>query len=414
LHVTQTDRHLSLDAIRGFAVMGILLLNIVGFAMPDAGYVNPAAWGGTDPLNAGVWAVNFVLFDGKMRGLFSVLFGASMLLVIQRAEAAGQNARSVHLNRMAWLFVIGAAHFILLWWGDILVPYAICGTLALFFVKKDVKQLLRWAAIFYLLYFLLTLVLVGGGWWQAIQAAEPGANAAMVKGTQEMLASFGKPGTEDIAESLKIYRSGWLTIVQHHLALFPDTLVSTLFFFTLDTLGMMLLGMAMLKSGFILGLWAPAIYAKIAARAFLIGLPPMIALAAWVMTSGFDTVITFGAFFSFSFPFRVVLTVGWAAALLWLVVQHRESPLIARVAAAGRAAFSNYLGTSVLMTFIFYGWGLGLFGQIDRATAMLFVLAAWGIMLAWSKPWLQRHRFGPAEWLWRSLARRKLQPMRLR
>ena len=128
--MTQTDRHLSLDAIRGFAVMGILLLNIVGFAMPDAGYVNPAAWGGTDPLNAGVWAVNFVLFDGKMRGLFSVLFGASMLLVMQRAEAAGQNARSVHLNRMAWLFVIGAAHFILLWWGDILVPYAICGTLA--------------------------------------------------------------------------------------------------------------------------------------------------------------------------------------------------------------------------------------------------------------------------------------------
>jgi uncharacterized protein len=108
------------------------------------------------------------------------------------------------------------------------------------------------------------------------------------------------------------------------------------------------------------------------------------------------------------------MTVGWAAGLLWLVVTHRDSPLIARVAAAGRAAFSNYLGTSLVMTFIFYGWGLGLFGQIDRATAMLFVFAAWGIMLTWSKPWLERYRFGPAEWLWRSLARRKLQPMRLR
>jgi uncharacterized protein len=162
--MTQSDRHITLDAIRGFAVMGILLLNIVGFSMPDAAYVNPAAWGGTDPLNAGVWAVNFVLFDGKMRGLFSVLFGASMLLVMQRAEAAGQNPRSVHLNRMAWLFVIGTAHFILLWWGDILVPYAICGTLALFFVNKDVKQLLRWAIILYVLYFLLSLVMAGGGW----------------------------------------------------------------------------------------------------------------------------------------------------------------------------------------------------------------------------------------------------------
>lgn len=412
--MTHTDRHITLDAIRGFAVMGILLLNIVGFSMPDAGYVNPAAWGGTDPLNAGVWAVNFVLFDGKMRGLFSVLFGASMLLVMQRAEAAGQNPRSVHLNRMAWLFVIGSAHFILIWWGDILVPYAICGTIALLFVNKDVKQLLRWAIIFYVLYFLLTLVMVGGGWWQSIQAAAPGADPDLIKGTQEMLASFGQPGTEEIADSLKTYRSGWLTIVQHHLAIFPGSLFSTLIFFTLDTLAMMLLGMAMLKSGFILGLWLPSLYAKIALRAFAIGLPPMIALAAWVMLSGFDTVITFAAFFSFSFPFRVAMTVGWAAALLWLVVTHRDHPLIVRVAAAGRAAFSNYLGTSVVMTFIFYGWGLGLFGQIDRATAMLFVLAAWGIMLTWSKPWLQRYRFGPAEWLWRSLARRQLQPMRLR
>jgi len=412
--MTQSDRHLSLDAVRGFAVMGILLLNIVGFSMPDAAYVNPSAWGGTDPLNAAVWAVNFVLFDGKMRGLFSVLFGASMLLVMQRAEAAGQNARSVHLNRMAWLFVIGAAHFILLWWGDILVPYAICGTLALFFVNKDVKQLLRWAISLYLLYFLLTLLLVGGGWWQASQAAAPGADAATIESTAKMLASFGKPGTEEIAESLELYRSGWQQIAVAHLEMFPGSLTNALMFFTLDTLAMMLVGMAMLKSGFILGLWAPALYAKIAIRAFLIGLPPMIGLAAWIMASGFDTVITFGAFFSFSFPFRIVLTVGWAAALLWLIVQHRDNPLIGRVAAAGRAAFSNYLGTSVLMSFIFYGWGLGLFGHIDRATAMLFVFATWGIMLTWSKPWLERYRFGPAEWLWRSLARRKLQPMRLR
>lgn len=412
--MTQTDRHLSLDAIRGFAVMGILLLNIIGFAMPDAAYVNPAAWGGTDPLNAGVWAINFVVFDGKMRGLFSVLFGASMLLVMQRAEAAGQNPRSVHLNRMAWLFVIGSAHFILIWWGDILVPYAICGTFALFFVNKDVKQLLRWAAIFYTLYFLLTLLLVGGGWWQSVQGSAAGADAETIEGTRKMLASFGKPGTEQITESLELYRGGWLPIVREHLGMFPESLVNTLMFFTLDTLGMMLLGMAMLKSGFILGMWAPSIYAKIALRAFAIGLGPMIALAAWVIASGYDTVITFAAFFSLSFPFRIVLTVGWAAALLWWVVGHRDSALVVRVAAAGRVAFSNYLGTSLLMTFIFYGWGLGLFGEINRATAMLFVFAAWGIMLTWSKPWLERNRFGPAEWLWRSLARRKLQPMRLR
>lgn len=412
--MTTTDRHLSLDAMRGFAVMGILLLNITGFAMPGAAYINPAAWGGTDPLNISVWATNFVLFDGKMRGLFSVLFGASMLLVIQRAQASGQNATSVHLNRMAWLFVIGAAHYIVLWWGDILVPYAICGTLALFFIHKDIKQLVRWAIILFSLYFVITGLVLGGSWWQSIAGLAPGADAETIENTRKMLASFGKPGSDEIAKDLALYRSGWPTIFADNLSTFPSSLSNALLLFTLDTLGMMLLGMAMLKSGFILGLWAPAIYAKVAIRAFAIGLPPMVALAAWVIASGYDTMITFGAFFTFSFPFRVALTVGWAAALLWVIVRHKEHPLIGRVAAAGRAAFSNYLGTTAVMTFIFYGWGLGLFGRIDRITSMLFVFGTWGIILLWSKPWLQRFRFGPAEWLWRSLARRSLQPMRLR
>jgi uncharacterized protein len=408
------DRHLSLDAMRGFGVMGILLLNIIGFAMPGAAYINPAAWGGTDPLNIGVWATNFVLFDGKMRGLFSVLFGASMLLIIQRAEASGQNAKSVHLNRMAWLFAIGAAHYIVLWWGDILVPYAISGTLALYFVHKDLKQLVRWAIILYSLYFVIACLMVAGGWWQSVQGLAPGADPATIESTRKMLASFGQPGSSDIARDLALYRGGWQAIFADNLSTFPSSLTNALLLFTLDTLGMMLLGMAMLKSGFILGLWAPAMYAKIARRAFAIGLGPMIALAAWVIASGFDTMTAFGAFFAFSFPFRVVLTVGWVAALLWLIVRYRDNALIVRVAAAGRAAFSNYLGSSAIMTFIFYGWGLGLFGQIDRITAMAFVLGAWGIMLWWSKQWLERFRFGPAEWLWRSLARRSVQPMRLR
>lgn len=408
------DRHITLDAMRGFAVMGILLLNIVGFAMPGAAYVNPAAWGGSDPANIAVWAINFVAFDGKMRGLFSVLFGASMLLVIQRAEASGQSARSVHLNRMAWLFVIGAAHYNLLWWGDILVPYAICGTIALYFIGKDVRQLVRWAIILFALHFLVASLILAGSWWQATAGLAPGADAETVEGTRKMLASFGKPGSEEIADDLALYAGSWSRIFADNASTFPSSLVNTLMLFTLDTLGMMLLGMAMLKSGFILGQWTSERYARTALRAFLIGLPPMVALAIWVIASDFDVMITFGAFFTFSFPFRVALTIGWAAALLWTIQRYGSHQLIARVAAAGRAAFTNYLGTTVLMTFIFYGWGLGLYGKIDRITAMLFVFAAWGIMLTWSQPWLSRFRFGPAEWLWRSLARRRAQPMRLR
>jgi len=138
----------------------------------------------------------------------------------------------------------------------------------------------------------------------------------------------------------------------------------------------------------------------------------MIALAVWVIASGFDTVTTFGAFIAWSFPFRIPLTVGYAALFLWIIGRMQNHWLIARVGAAGRAAFTNYLGTSLVMCAIFYGWGLGLFGKVDRAPLYLFVLLGWALMLLWSSPWLDRFAYGPLEWLWRSLARGKLQKMR--
>ena len=109
---------------------------------------------------------------------------------------------------------------------------------------------------------------------------------------------------------------------------------------------------------------------------------------------------------------RIMLTVGSAAALLLLIGHFRNHPVLARVAATGRAAFSNYLGTSIVMTTVFYGYGFGLFGEVGRAEVWVFVLGAWVIMLAWSKPWLEKYHYGPLEWLWRSLARSKMQAMR--
>ena len=112
------------------------------------------------------------------------------------------------------------------------------------------------------------------------------------------------------------------------------------------------------------------------------------------------------------FPFRIPLAVGWAALILWLLARHRDHWLVGRIAATGRMALSNYLGTSLVMTAIFYGWGLGLFGQVRPAAFPLFLIAAWAVMLLWSKPWLDRFAMGPAEWVWRSLQRGKLQKIR--
>ena len=118
------QRHISLDAMRGFAVMGILAMNIIGFAMPEWAYVTPAAYG-TDTLADKIaWAFSFIFIDGKMRGLFSLLFGASMMLVIDRAAANGESPAQVHFRRMAWLALFGLAHYFFIWFGDILFLYA--------------------------------------------------------------------------------------------------------------------------------------------------------------------------------------------------------------------------------------------------------------------------------------------------
>ena len=117
------------------------------------------------------------------------------------------------------------------------------------------------------------------------------------------------------------------------------------------------------------------------------------------------------AHYAWNWPSQMLMTLGYAALLVGLIRSRAASAWMQRVAAVGRAAFSNYLGTSLLMTFLFYGWGLGLYGSVGRAELYLVVLGAWALMLLWSKPWLTHFRYGPLEWLWRSLARGKIQKM---
>src|SRR5262245_20430239 len=139
---TSTDRIATLDIVRGVAVMGILAMNIVAFGMPMAAYMNPVAYGSEGAIDFASYAFNFVLIDGKMRGLFSFLFGASMLLVIQQAEAKGGNPASVHFRRQLWLLLFGAIHFYFIWFGDILFGYAMIGMVAWFFRGKSTRTLI--------------------------------------------------------------------------------------------------------------------------------------------------------------------------------------------------------------------------------------------------------------------------------
>ncbi|WP_030538740.1 DUF418 domain-containing protein [Sphingobium sp. DC-2] len=402
----------AMDVLRGCAVMGILWMNITAFAFPQAAYFNPRV---TGPLSAGdtlFWLVSFLLFDGKMRALFSMLFGASMLLLVDREELAGRNGRRAQMIRAAWLFLIGLAHYLLLWWGDILTIYALVGIAALPFIGKEPLSLVKWAFLFFLAHFLVCTLFVLGLYGWAGSAVEPGAASAARDGFAAFAASFTDPNHSAIQSEILTYRSGFGTILRHHLHLFANEWPNSLLFTGLDTLGFMLLGMAMLKGGFLTGRWDAGQYRRTAVHCFLIGLPPMAGLAAWLITGGFPVLPAFGAALAWSFPFRIPLSVGWAALILWLIVRHQDSALVQRIAAAGRLALSNYLGTSLAMCALFYGWGLGLFAQLRPAQLPLVVLCVWAVILLWSKPWLSRFAMGPAEWLWRSLAHGKPQKIR--
>ena len=403
------QRHISLDAMRGFAVMGILAMNIIGFAMPEWAYISPAAYG-TDTLADKIaWAFSFVLIDGKMRGLFSLLFGASMMLIIDRAVAKGESATQIHYRRMAWLALFGLAHYFFIWFGDILFLYAIIGMIAFRFRNWPPAKLIKVALIIFVLGLALWGLQFGGLQLFQYFATRADASADMARQFRELMDSADL--AFNVAPDLALHRGSYAAITMSKLDDWAEPLLLVVQSAS-ETLPLMMIGMAMQKSGFLTGAWAVADYRRWAMRMVPVGLLLTLALAAWMVAVDFDRITALAIFYFWGGIPRMLLTIGYAALLLLLIDHYRNHPMLARVAAAGRAAFSNYLGTSIAMTTIFYGYGFGLFGDVGRAGLWLFVLGAWAVMLLWSKTWLMTFHYGPLEWLWRSLARGKIQAMR--
>ena len=407
---TPAERIATLDIVRGVAVMGILAMNIIAFAMPFQAYMNPLAYGDGAVEDVATWFFNFVFVDGKMRGFFSFLFGASMLLVVERAQAAGGSGASIHYRRMFWLLLFGLAHLYFIWWGDILSHYALVGMIAYFFCRRSSSTLVRWAIGLLLVQF--ALMAAGSIFFFMTQATAtaPGASAEAVQAFQAMSHDFAPLAARELAENLALYRGGYEAILAYRLDAMLLSPVMQLPFLAAETLAYMLLGMAGLKSGFLIGAWDLARYRRTAMIALAICIPAYALLAAANLWVGFRFPEIFAISLAATTPFRPVMVIGYAA-LVILLTRH-GGWLVERIAATGRAAFTNYLGTSIVMSTIFYGYGLGLYGHVGRLELYLFVIGMWLVMLLWSKPWLDRFRYGPFEWLWRSLSRFRLEPMR--
>jgi uncharacterized protein len=403
-----SKRIVTLDIIRGVAVMGIFSVNIIAFAMIEAAYFNPAAYGGHTGADLVLWAANMIVIDGKMRTLFSMLFGASMLLVIERAEAAGTSGWWTHFRRMIVLLGFGLLHYFFVWFGDILTLYAVSGLIAFLFRRLSIERLVALGAVLLLIHMLLFTGFLVHMYQADLAAHANGATNAAIREWNEGLGSF-YPSADAIAQDMKLHLSGFVPIAAEKLAEWHKLVPSTLIFLP-DTVGLMLLGMAGYRSGFLTGEWKDERYRRVASMCVGVGIVGGIGIVAYDLTSDFYIVGMMGAFVIAATPFVTLMALGYAAVIILL--SRRIGPLAQRIAAAGRCAFTNYIGTSIVATFVFYGWGLGLYGSLSRWQAWLLVPIVWAVMLAWSKPWLERFQYGPFEWAWRSLARGKLQPMR--
>ena len=409
LAASPSRRIASLDFVRGLAVMGILVANIVSFGQPMPAYMFPDAF--TVPHSEAedwMWVAQFILIDGKMRGLFSLLFGAGMYLFLEKAWARGQGAW-LQAQRLFWLGVIGLLHYFFIWRGDILFLYACAGLAGLLFVGLSRRKQLVLGLLGYLGGCLLYGAFVG--FLPAVADTELGQNPAYAEMARELEDEKQADLADGELETQLISSGNYGAWVSHNVSAHGGDLPFYLFLFWFETLPLMLIGMAAYRYGLFDGGTDPGRQRKWGWGLLVVGTALTVPVALWAKGAGLTYYGTLAAMAGFSMLPRGLVILGLAA-LLALWGQVVSGWLAERISAAGRAAFTNYLGTSILMLVLFHGWGVGLFGALGRSELYLVMLFTWALMLLWSKPWLERFRFGPLEWLWRCLTSRKLFPLR--
>ena len=383
----------SLDVLRGFALLGILVMNIQIFSMPIAAYQNPLAWGDLSGINLAVWTFSRWFFALKFVTLFSILFGAGIALFADRIEARGGRPAGPHYRRMGWLLGFGLAHAYLLWSGDILVAYALCGGVVYLLRRRRPRTLLAAGIVLFSVSSLMFLLL------GAVLSLPDVPEEAI----QEVEAQWAPPAG-DLDAEIAAYRGGWSEQqpqrVEHSLGAQLSAFPILLFWFSS---GLMLIGMALYRWGVLSAERSDTFYRRLAAAGLLTG-APLIGFGIWWNFAGgwsWERSMFFGV--QFNYWGAVPMALGYLG-LVMLAVRRGFLPgLQARLAAVGRMAFTNYLLQTVICTTIFYGHGLGLFASVERYQQLLIVFAVWAFQLWLSPIWLRRYSYGPLEWLWRTL-----------
>jgi uncharacterized protein len=423
--VVEGERLSSVDVLRGVAVLGILLMNILDFGVayrgPEGDLIPSAGPGWAD---LAYWGISHVLFEGKMRGLFSLLFGAGVVLLTSRLESrsGGEAVADIYYRRTLWLIAFGLFHAYFIWSGDILFDYGLAG-LALFPLRKLRPSTLITVGV-------LILALATLKDYRAPletrrhrdeAAAADRAEAAGKTLTEEQRDARKqweeelkglRPTPEKVAKQVADHRAGYLTLFAsrakevarsqpkgfYHNAVF-------------DVGGMMLVGMGLMRLGVLSARRKSGVYSAMAAFGYAVGVPLGVYSGYKIWSSGFDPFVyeDMGVWYT---PARLAMVLGHVGLIVWLFKAGYLPGLSARLASVGRMALTNYLAASLICTFVFDGFGLGLYDRLSRHQVLVVVAAVWALQLFLSPVWLRHFQYGPAEWLWRTLTYAKRQPFR--
>ncbi|MFC6904355.1 DUF418 domain-containing protein [Halalkalicoccus tibetensis] len=388
-----SDRIVGLDALRGFALLGILVINVRAFSMPEVVLTNPTAYGDLTGANYWVWFAGHVLVEGKFITLFTLLFGGGVVLFARSVESKGGPALELHFRRSGWLVAFGLAHAYLLWYGDILVAYGVCA-LGVVFLRDRPPRALASLGIVLLAFPSITEVASG-------LTVDPAA-----------IASSWQPSGAALRAEIEAYRGGWLEQMDHRVPTALERQTSGLLGYSAWRVGgSMLLGMALFKWGLLTNDRSSRFYRWLVVGGAASGIALSLVGVWYVQANDWAAgVALFWRQFNYwaSFPLA-----GAYIGLVMLYCRWRPDGVATRaLAAVGRTAFSNYVLQTVLATSVFYGHGLGLFGGVSRVGALGVVVAIWAIQVPLSALWLRHFRFGPLEWLWRTLTYGSLQPIR--
>ena len=421
--VQNAERITALDSLRGFALLGILLMNIVAMGMYGAAYDDPTVTGGATGANLGVWAVMHVLAEGKMRCLFSLVFGASVILLTSRLEAR-RDAGDVYYRRTLWLLVFGIVHAFLLWEGDILYPYALCALILYPFRNVGPKRLLIIGAVLLALnagaYIVQSFgqreMLQNGR--AAEQAEKQGKKLTdkekAAKAEYERWRVFARPTAEELKKDAAEWRGSPLSVIQarakvvgfyHGMPYYAPM--------NWDIWCMMFIGMGLIKLGVLSAKRSYRFYALLVLIGYGVGLPLNTWSAVAIIRSNFDPALQTLTQSTYDLG-RLSIALGHLGLIMILAKAGWFRWLMSSLGAVGQMAFSNYIFQSVVTAFLFTGYGFAMYGKLQRYQLYYVVAAIWVVQLIASPIWLKYFRFGPLEWCWRSLTYWKRQPMRLR